>query len=480
MAKSKKKKGPATPKFSVKSAEKSHLESIAPATAKPVPNPSGRKVGEEHDRRRASDQAASRPNISSVWRGPASKAVSAFRLGYLSVNTKFSLEELFGGSDFLESDAVDYVPNDVRFLNEAVQALLSESGAGPISGLRECLERYQAAQEALVACLRDTEPDRESSRIQSAEVAGLRAWRSLREECDRFLPQAHPLRAVFQMGVELAEFDRLASEAIGHGFDFPDAAPDLRHLARRAAAIPQIFRDYSSALSDLAGMVRHLDAKPHPATLCKFYENHRVGWNYRWDINDEMSIVTMARDLVSRIDTDLVKVADSEWEQVKPDAVPALEELNKNLDLISELPACAQISNNQVNPNDSDLQRLPDGLQESKETQQANETVQSFDIRWNQTSRKLTLNGKLIRTVRRGAKNIIAILDAFEAAHWAPQIDNPFPEHPELLHEERLKDGIRSLKNGMKTGSIEFVSVDLMAIRWQLVGPNENSLLTPP
>ncbi len=303
-----------------------NLESNSSAGAERVSNPTGRMVGKDHDQRRALERASLRPTAPSVWRGPASKAVAAYRLGYQSVITRFSFEVLF--DDFVSSiyDVTDYVPNDVRFMKEAAQVLHSGAGAGAMLRLHGCLKQYQEAHAALLSSLRDPRPKPEGE-TRAAEVACLGAWRDLREECDRFLPPAHPLLEVYQVGVELGEFDRLASEANGLGRELPEAAPDLRHLARRALALPQTFRSFSSALTDLAQIVLHLDQEPSPATLLKFYEDHRLGWNYGQDDIDHMSIIAMAHDLAFRIDADLERMADSDWEEVRLAEAPAPEEL---------------------------------------------------------------------------------------------------------------------------------------------------------
>lgn len=46
---------------------------------------------------------------------------------------------------------------------------------------------------------------------------------------------------------------------------------------------------------------------------------------------------------------------------------------------------------------------------------------------WNKEARQLTFQGVLVREVKRPgqAANIVAILDAFEAADWPPRIDDP-------------------------------------------------------
>ena len=75
--------------------------------------------------------------------------------------------------------------------------------------------------------------------------------------------------------------------------------------------------------------------------------------------------------------------------------------------------------------------------------------------RWDREARELTWGGMLVREVKRPhhAKNIVAILDAFERAGWPPRIDDPLRRHSS---DERRRRDVESLNKRLLRPAMRF------------------------
>ncbi|MCE9608145.1 MAG: hypothetical protein K8U03_24945 [Planctomycetia bacterium] len=84
---------------------------------------------------------------------------------------------------------------------------------------------------------------------------------------------------------------------------------------------------------------------------------------------------------------------------------------------------------------------------------------------WRPTDGELRFGDKLARRVRPLAKNVIAILTAFEEDGWPTRIDDPLPGGRD---DERLRSAVRSLNDGL--GLIQFEADGSgEGIRWKRV-----------
>jgi hypothetical protein len=82
----------------------------------------------------------------------------------------------------------------------------------------------------------------------------------------------------------------------------------------------------------------------------------------------------------------------------------------------------------------------------------AHERKTAHKPKWDRDSGELLLDGEVIRRVKslKKAKNIVAVLDAFEEEHWQRRIDDPLPggRNQKRLHEtvKRLNDGLEKIR----------------------------------
>jgi hypothetical protein len=89
---------------------------------------------------------------------------------------------------------------------------------------------------------------------------------------------------------------------------------------------------------------------------------------------------------------------------------------------------------------------------------------------WDRNSSRLIYEGIVCVILNRAAENLEAVLDAFEASGWAPQIHDPFPAGKPGNRKRRLHNTINALNRCQSTPRIHFASADSgRAIRWTLI-----------
>jgi hypothetical protein len=76
--------------------------------------------------------------------------------------------------------------------------------------------------------------------------------------------------------------------------------------------------------------------------------------------------------------------------------------------------------------------------------------------RWDGQARELAWKGRLIKWLRHIACNQTAVLDAFEAAGWPRNIDNPLPRMTQRNAKKCRIETIKSLKLGLVSETIRF------------------------
>lgn len=86
---------------------------------------------------------------------------------------------------------------------------------------------------------------------------------------------------------------------------------------------------------------------------------------------------------------------------------------------------------------------------------------------WDREARELRFEGRVIRRLRslKVARNVVAILDTFEASGWQGQIANPLDT---AIAPERLHDAVYSLNKGL-AGIAFHVEGDGARISWRRV-----------
>jgi hypothetical protein len=75
---------------------------------------------------------------------------------------------------------------------------------------------------------------------------------------------------------------------------------------------------------------------------------------------------------------------------------------------------------------------------------------------WDAVSRRLSLNGYLIKRFKWPAINQEAILCAFQEDGWPARIDDPLPQHPDQDPKRRLADTIKCLNRKQTNALIHF------------------------
>ncbi len=77
-------------------------------------------------------------------------------------------------------------------------------------------------------------------------------------------------------------------------------------------------------------------------------------------------------------------------------------------------------------------------------------------VRWYPESRKLLVNGKLVKRFKWPAVNQETVLTAFQEEDWPERIDDPLPPRDELNSKRRLADTIKCLNRRQTNSLIHF------------------------
>ena len=89
---------------------------------------------------------------------------------------------------------------------------------------------------------------------------------------------------------------------------------------------------------------------------------------------------------------------------------------------------------------------------------------------WDGERHELRVGCQLVKVFRLPSPNQETILMAFEEDEWPPRIDDPLPQHPDLLPKRRLHDAIKSLNRNQKARAIRFMGDGTgEGIRWELI-----------
>ncbi len=92
---------------------------------------------------------------------------------------------------------------------------------------------------------------------------------------------------------------------------------------------------------------------------------------------------------------------------------------------------------------------------------------------WDDDSRILRLDERLVKRFKWRAMNQELILSAFHEDGWPTRIDDPLPPKPELDSQRRLSDTIRSLNRKQQNHLIHFRGDGTgEGITWEVVGEN--------
>ena len=103
-------------------------------------------------------------------------------------------------------------------------------------------------------------------------------------------------------------------------------------------------------------------------------------------------------------------------------------------------------------------------LRELDESRRSTDSI--AELEWRSDLGELRLNGEVVRQVRIGvAKNLIAILDAFQECAWPEQMDDPLPPTTDV---NRLRDTVKVLNRGLQRIRF-FADGTGEGIRWKVL-----------
>jgi hypothetical protein len=94
-------------------------------------------------------------------------------------------------------------------------------------------------------------------------------------------------------------------------------------------------------------------------------------------------------------------------------------------------------------------------------------------VHWDPDTRKLTVNGQIIKRFKWPAANQEAILSAFQEEGWPERIDDPLPPQPEQDSKRRLSDTIKCLNRKQTNHLLHFRGDGTgEGITWEFVEPD--------
>jgi hypothetical protein len=242
-------------------------------------------------------------------------------------------------------------------------------------------------------------------------------WRELESACARALHADDPLHPLLALGVAFGEFEL-------HHIRFladPEAIflPEIQPITLRASLLPDDVLAKSSLLQSLAQLDCECHRLGHPEALMQYYQLNRKTLNLSSEGPQEfMALSELIMAQVREVESDLGQIADDSWAvTVKP----------------------------QVQDQAAKLLPKPS---------------------WDKGQYELRLGDRIIRLVdSKKAKNLIPILDAFQEDAWPNRMDDPLSGDA-ASQKDRLKEAVKSLNNGLATGTIVFSVVGGEAIRW--------------
>jgi hypothetical protein len=97
-------------------------------------------------------------------------------------------------------------------------------------------------------------------------------------------------------------------------------------------------------------------------------------------------------------------------------------------------------------------------------------------IHWDAETRRLRVNGQLVKRFKWPAANQETILNAFQEEGWPDRIDDPLPPKPEQDPKRRLSDTIKCLNRNQTVQLIHFSGDGTgEGVLWELVQPDSES-----
>ena len=324
-----------------------------------------------------------------------SKPLAAYHLGLLSHTIRMWREVFWYCPD--EFTAHDGVPLAVEKLRQARVELADVMPPNVFGELGRVLD---AIDEQAAAMIRAWEADDDSFASWAPALTGETNWKNLRSLADQAIGNASALRPWFDLGAAVgscqAYVQDCAHELIERFGDIErllvhkpmasrEILPCLKHVADAARFLPKQTLAMIPVLSDLVRRLpAHGDAL-HPDSSAEFLTGDRHGLRLVAEPGFNLANANM---FVDQIDQSIQEVAGQ-----------------------AVLPTLS--------------------------------TPQ-----WDGDRSRLLMDGKVIRTVSRLAKNVVQILRAFEDDGWPDRIDDPITG-PEANQPTRLHEAIRSLNNGL-------------------------------
>jgi hypothetical protein len=416
------------------------------------------------------------------WEEKPSLALAAFQLGQLGVSMWVWADVLWdllarrSQGHFWHPGAKFGVPDTVARLLSARRVLVDLIPPTISGELKSIIDWFAAFNQELIE-------KADSGSFNFADHNGVVApWEGKSDElrfwCDRALPKSHSLRPIFELGVAFGEFDLLASgyyslligtpkpevresgcrdsiDAIDDFEPLPDLVPlpEIGELARRANSTQEAILARSPLLTSLAGIGRDYDRLGHPDALIRYFEENRECWTHASTKNRSNRKGPRTVPWYGP-DGELLCHVPSNDDQI--------------LDFEDPL-AISMMATEQARRVEVDLAKIPDDFFEiAVEIEEApvSEVVEPPRVRWDQG--ELSIDGMFCFRLAPQARNLRAILAAFEEKKWAvDKLDN------RLISLGSREPNSFSKATGALTekgnGRIHFY-VDLNRVCWRLTG----------
>jgi hypothetical protein len=301
------------------------------------------------------------------------------------------------------------VPQAIGRLDEARRALPPEIAGWTYDSLPFVFAKFNRLTAALIQAAR-TAGQYDGARFGSGPVPGIELWKELRSLADDALDEGGRLRAFYELGVALGEYqlelwdlDQAAvlSDDLGR-------LPDILPVVERVRQLPEVDVRRIPVLRAMVRSAPELNPGERATFYRRLIDENRDAFCLRTGAVGFSTINELAQTLDTRIQEGLQRIA--------------------------------------LEPT-----RTGSGQRREKPW-------------WRRSVLQLHAEGRLVRDVARQAKHMIKILDAFEEDGWPRKIDDPLPKGPNVL---RLQDAVEQLNKGQTT--IRFRTHNGRSVTWEWV-----------
>jgi hypothetical protein len=350
-------------------------------------------------REAAKNRTAARDRVGAhIPAGLKSKPLSAFRLGLIPDLMEISID-LYIEKDLLADPSHGGISLGVEQLDQARECLADDMHNNVFAGIPSVRDEFLKLEDELIF-FSDSSP----SKLESLRKSLLGLCDRLRVLADRALPEAHPLKALYEFGRGLGNY--MTEVHFRRPPVTVDSSPDIRPLAHLAYSIPRAMRGRSSICHSLARLGREAGKCDKLEAIERYYEAEN-GPGFAGGSWDVWEIERMIIDNIFAFEGELAEISYN------------------NTKSVQELPL------------------------EKKD-------IEPVKPAWDEKSRELRWKDKVIKRVRRDAHNVILILNTFHECEWSQTVDDPLSPNQNVDALDRLRYAVRSLNDHTDKGTVRF------------------------